>query len=215
MSDEQTVGICTLGVLDYERFSGTLVPLVQRAQKSSGAAEAVEELRAFVANIKDRSRRDEAVSQVDRIDVAVQGSRWHRAAAGHVLEAACVEELTKIDDQTESFKLCLDYLYEWNEDAAETIAKFFAFLSDHTLPWASPSDTWRAAVPPEDLVAPAEVMSDLTPRALRKLLESAEDGIVFAEDEAETLAEWWGQLRKMVRLAHRQERGLLVAIKEV
>ncbi len=202
---------CRLAVLQYERYNEHFVPIITRARKKGGAA-AVEELRAFLTGIKDRDKRDEAMNQVDRIDSAVQGNRWHEAAAGMVMDASCTEDIKEFDDFSGSLDTWADFLYDWDPENAEAICNFFGFLSDYTVAWASPSDTWRAAVPPEQLTAAATAMGALTPRQLQKMLSSAEDGDVFSDEEAEDLANWWGEFRSTVRLARRQEEGLLVAI---
>ncbi|MCA9300536.1 MAG: hypothetical protein KDA28_15805, partial [Phycisphaerales bacterium] len=161
-------------MLDYDRFDRELAPLIEKARRGSTAAEAIAELRAFVSAIKERARREDALSQVERIDVAVQGNRWHRSAAGQILEASCVEECSRVEDHIGLFlDTCMPFLYDWDEDHAETICRFLAFLSDKTLSWASPANTWRATIEPEALNVPAEAMGALTPRDLKKLLVKA------------------------------------------
>ena len=205
--------VCTLGVLDHQRFAETLVPLINRARSGRSPADSIAELRAFVATIKDRAKREDATSHMDRIEVAVQGSRWHRNAAGQILEATCVEESSQVVDQLDMFDACFDYLYAWNPDHAETIWTFLRYLSDFTVMWASPGDTWRAVIPPDLLTGPASAMAELTPRELGKMLSAVEDAEAFSEAETAGISEWWAQLRKMVRLAERQDFGLLIAVK--
>lgn len=206
-----TTGACTVGVLDYKKFSDQLVPLVERARRKGDGA-AVEEIRAMLMGINDANRRADALSQLERIEVAVQGRRWHRSAAGFVLEAACVPDPEVVPDLMPVMNSASDFLYDWNADHAEQIFDFLGFLSDRTLIWASPQDAWRAVVPPDELKASAEALGALSPRELRKMLSQAEDGDVFSEDEALDLSAWWEALRKAVRVAARTEDGLYISV---
>lgn len=206
-----TTGTCTVGVLDHKKFDGQLSPLVERA-RSKGDGAAVEEIRAMLMGIGDNDRRSDALSQLERIEVAVQSRRWHRSAAGFVLEAACVPEPEVVPDLMPVMNSASDFLYDWNEDHAEAVFQFLGYLSDCTLIWASPQDTWRAVVPPSELVGPAEALGALTPRALRKMLSEAEEGNVFSEEEALDLSTWWEALRKSVRVAARTDDGLYISV---
>ena len=214
MSDSSDqVTVFRMGVLDHARFAGQFLPIIERARggRAAGVA-AVEELKAFVANVKDRAQREEAQSQLERIEVSVSSNRWHAAAAGNVLQAALCDELKEIPDMLHQLPTWLDFLYDWDETNAEAIQRFFSFLSDHTLDWASPVDTWRAAVGPDDLEEVATAMGALTPRQLAKMLASVEDGDVFSEQEAEEIADWWNEIRTLIRLARRQEAGVLFVV---
>lgn len=202
-----------IGILDYERFSEHLVPSVEKAQGKSPAA-AIGEMKMFVANIKDRETREHAMTQLERVEVATQSGRWHNAAAGLVLEASCVDETREIHHLFDSTRVWVDFLYDWDEDAAKAINTFFSFLTDYTLEWASPADIWRAAVPPDVVAATAEAMNGMTPRQFRKHLLTTEAGDVFDEEEAEMLSEWWGEIRSAMRMAKRLKHGLIVAIHE-
>lgn len=202
-----------VGILDHQKFTETLLPSIEKAQGSK-PAQHINDLKLFVANIKDRETREHAITQLERVEIATQSGRWHEAASGLVLEAACVEEMREIPHLFDSTRLWVDFLYDWDEDAAKTINAFFSFLTEYTLEWASPSDIWRAAIPPDVSANTADAMNGLTPRQFRKHLLSVEDGQVFEESEAELLSDWWGQLRSALRMAKRLDHGLLVAIHE-
>lgn len=212
--DNTSPATLTVGVLDFETFSGRFVPIVDRARKSSTARAAMADLRTFVANLRSREAREEAASHLERIDASVQSNRWHRSAAGQILEVSCVEELVRLPDHTATICACADMLYAWNPDHAELIYGFLVFLSDRTIPWASPADTWRAILPPDAIEGIANAMNALTPRDLRKLLEEADGGSIFSPEEAEQIAAWWGEYRRIVRLAQRQERGLYFSVRQ-
>jgi len=200
-----------VGVLDHEKFAGQLMPLVERAI-TSAEIDAVEEMRALVMGITDPQRRNVALSQVERIDVAVQSHRWHRSAAGHVLQATCVDDEARVQDLMPLLNSCSHFLYDWNEDHAEALYQFFACLSDRTLTWASPPNAWRAIVPPKELERPAEALDALTPRSLRKMLEGAEDGDVFSKDDARRIADWYEAMRKAVRIGTRTGGGFFICV---
>lgn len=206
-----TTGTCTVGVLDYKKYTEQLVPLVERARRKGDGA-AVEEIRAMLMGMSDASRRAEALSQLERIEVAVQSRRWHRSAAGLVLEAACVPDPEVVPDLMPVMNSASDILYDWNDDFAEQIYEFLGFLSDRTLVWASPQDAWRAIVAPEELVVAAEAVSALSPRELRKLLSEAEEGDIFSEADALELSTWWEALRKAVRVASKTDDGLYISV---
>lgn len=202
-------------MLHFERFDEKYRPLMERARTSDGLV-AIQELRAVLTGLSDKDRRDDSLTQLERVDVAVQSGRWHRSAAGYILEYSCVEEATKLPDYLPMLSSIIEFVYLWNEEHAEHIYQFFSFLSDLTIHWASPQDTWRAVVSPDMLVAPAEAFDALTPRSFRKLLEEAENGDVFSPEEAAELAEWWGEFRKMFRLARRQDNmGLYVGVRDL
>lgn len=206
-----SIADCTVGVLEYAKFSDQLLPLVDRSRNRHDLT-AVEELRALVMGVPDAGRRADILSQLDRIDVAVQSSRWHSSAAGLVLQGVCVPEAVTVEDRMGSLSAFTEVLYDWDADHAEQILTFFGFLSDRTLPWCSPSDTWRAVLPPEELKAPAEALGALTPKQLRKLLVEAEDGDVCSEDEARAMGAWWEALRTAIRQSSRMGEGLFIAI---
>ena len=210
---ESTPTSCTVGVLDYKKFSGQLLPLVERA-RTKGDSAAVDEIRAMLMGIDDGDLKLDALSQLDRIDVAVQSRRWHPSAAGFVLEAACVDDPAVIPDLMSTLNSASDFLYDWNEEKAEAIFQFFGFLSDRTLRWASPPDSWRAIVPPEALADPTDALSALSPRALRKMLIEAEDGNVFSEQEALDLSLWWEAIRKAVRVAAKTDCGFYICVEQ-
>lgn len=206
-----SIADCTVGVLEYTKFSDQLLPLVDRASNRADLT-AVEELRALVMGITDAARRVEILAQLDRIDVAVQSGRWHPSAAGLVLQGVCVPEAVTVEDRMSSLTAFTEVLYDWNADHAEEIATFFGFLSDRTLPWCSPSDTWRAVLPPAELKAPAEALGALSPRQLRKMLIDAEDGDVCSEDEARAMGAWWEAIRTALRQGTRTGEGLFIAV---
>ncbi len=214
MTLTETHATCIVGVLDHRKYSEQLLPMIERARRSTTSATAVEELRAFIMGVGNGTRREDALTQLERIEVAVQSSRWHRSAAGHVLEAACVGDLEEIPDLMSMLESCSNFLYGWDQERAEVIYRFFGFLSDNTLLWASPGDTWRAAVAPESLRDVADAMGALSPRDLRKLLENAEEGDVFSADEAREFSDWWGAIRKAIRMAVRTEQGLYISVRE-
>lgn len=208
-----SVATCRVGVLEHTRYSQQFEPLI-RETRAKRSAEAVAKLRAFLMGVPDNDVREDALVQLERIDVAVQGSRWQSNAAGMILEASCVENLESVPDLSPLLDTCSNFLYEWNEEHADTIYTFFGFLADHTIRWASPSDTWRAVVPPDRLGEIAEAMGALTPREVRKMLESAEDGDVFSEDEAREFSAWWEAIRKAIRVAVRTESGFYICVEQ-
>lgn len=150
MSLHNPTGACVIGVLDFKKYTDQFIPVVERARGPGRSIEALDDLRALIMGIAEGDRRTEALNQFERVEVAVQGNRWHRSAAGHILEATCVDDPERVRDLIPVLTSCSGYLYDWNEDYAEAIYTFFGFLSDRTLPWASPSDTWRAIVPPNE-----------------------------------------------------------------
>lgn len=202
---------CTVGVLDHAKYDEQFLPLIREA-RGRGGVEAVPKLRAFLMGIGEGERRDDALNQLDRVEVAVQGGRWQSNASGMILEASCVDAVEEVPDLMSMLQTCSPFLYEWNEDHAETVTRFFGFLSDHTIRWASPPDTWRAIVAPEHLGGIQEAMSALTPRELRKLMEAAEDGNVFSVDEAREFSQWWEAIRKVLRTASRLEHGFYICV---
>ncbi len=202
---------CTVGVLDHKKFTTQFLPLVERARDSADL-QAVDEMRALVMGVQDPNRRNDLMAQLDRIEVAVQSSRWHPSAAGLVLQGICVEEAASVQDLMSSLNAFSQLLYEWNTDHAEQVLTFFGFLSDRTLNWCSPADTWRAVIPPADLIAPAEALGALTPRQLRKLLIEAEDGDICSETEARAMSEWWETVRTAVRAGSRAGEGFYICV---
>jgi hypothetical protein len=204
---------CRFGVLDYKVYSETVIPLLERARKSSTSRPAMAELRAFLTGLRDKNRREEALAQFDRLDAAVQGSRWHRGAAGAIIEAATVDDAARLRDLSNVLRGCLDYIYAWNPEHGETIHRFWAHLGDTTLAWASPPDTWRGIIEPPQLAHFANAAHALSPRDLKRILTDAERGEIFSDAEAEELSEWWGEVRKVARMALRLEQGMLVAVR--
>lgn len=216
MSDDLDQHDCLIGVLDFKRFHEVVEPAAMKilASRDKNNEPALEELRVFVANVKERERRDEASSQLDRIAQAVQSNRWHQSAAGKLIDYACCEDLKPIPNFFESVPLWIDILYDWDVNNARAIHQFFNFLSEHTIIWASPQDRWRAAIGPDDLEDATAAMAALTERQFAKLLSDAENGDIFEAEEAKELGTWWNELRSTVRLARRMEAGLLVIAKE-
>lgn len=214
MSDSATDDRFCVGVLDHEAYGTRLLPLVTQIRAGESKADALAELRTFLTGLKDKTRREDSLSQLERIEVAVQSSRWHRSAAGQILELACVEEFVRVPDELERFRAGMDFIYLWDETHAEVIHRFLAFLGDHTLPWASPGDTWRAIVTPDQLAEVYDAFDALSPRALKKMLVNAEDGGVFSPEEATAVSDWYGELRRIVRLAHRQDSGFFIAVRD-
>jgi hypothetical protein len=205
---------CTFGVLDFKKYEKTLCPLIDRAKKKSDLA-AAEELRALLMGISDDERRAEALVHHERLFVAMQSRQWKRTAAGHLLEASCVPKPEVVPDLMGELGNASNFLYDWNEDHAEQIFEFLAFLSDRTLGWASSPDTWRAVLAPSELATSFDAIDALSPRELRRILIEAEDGGVYAEEEALAIGNWWEALRKSVRIAARTDDGLYVAVTEL
>lgn len=216
MSDELDNHECLIGVLDHKRFSEIVEPAAIRilSGKDKKDESALEELRVFVANVKERERRDEASNQLDRIAQAVQSNRWHQAAAGKLIDYACCDELKPVPNLFGTVPLWIDILYDWDVENARAIHQFFGFLSEHTIIWASPQDRWRAAIGPDDLEDATAAMAALTERQFAKLLSDAENGDIFDAEEAKELGAWWSELRSAVRLARRMEAGILVIVQE-
>lgn len=210
--EEKTRGQCTLALLNYRLLKDELQPTVARARSSATAADAITELRGLVARIEEASQRDDALAQLERIEHAVQSGRWQRSAAGILLECLCVTEPVVIADRFTEFGRYAEFLFPWDEARTETLLTFIAHLSDHTIPWASVGETWRAALSPRELIAPSEALNAMTRRELRKLLEETEGGGVFSEEEAETIAEWWERVRAALRMAVRLESGLFLRV---
>ncbi|MFT4703399.1 MAG: hypothetical protein ACI81R_001090 [Bradymonadia bacterium] len=212
MTTIETDATCTVGVLEYQKFAEQFEPLIKQA-RTKRHQDAIIGLRAFLMGLGEGDRRDEAMVQLDRVDVAVQGNRWQSNAVGLILEASCVEQSEEVPDFMPLLDTCSSFFYEWNEEHAETIFTFFGFLSDHTLRWASQVDTWRAIVAPEMLPPVAEAMEGLSAREVRKMLIAAENGDVFSEDEAREFGRWWDAFRKAIRVATRLGEGLYVCVK--
>ena len=211
MSLHSSNGVCLVGALDYRKYAQQFVPIVERA-RSGRSMDPVEELRALIMGVADNDQRTESLAQLERIEVAVQGGRWHRSAIGVLLEATCVEDRETVPDFLATFTSCSCYLYDWNEDFAEAIYAFFSELNDKTVPWASPTDTWRAIVPPDQLAATSEAFGALSARDLKKMLAEAEGGDVFSEDDAKEIAGWWEAVRKALRVSLRTERAFYFSI---
>lgn len=203
--------IFVMGVLDYQLFQQSLASLVERARKPAGTAETVGTLRALVAGIADKGARDLAATHLDRMESSLSNNRWNRAAAGQILELACVDEAVQLPDLAGQFEKVSPFLYTWNPDVAEHIYTFLHFLSDRTLPWATTVECWRAALPPTDVNLHAEAFGALTPRELGRIMTEAENGEVFGPAETEELTVWWTAVRRVVRLSERLERGVFVA----
>lgn len=214
MSDNASDDRFCIGVLDFEAYDKRMLPLVEQIRGGRDKADALNELRTFLTGLKDKTRREDSLSQLERVEVAVQSSRWHRSAAGQILEFACVEEMTRTSDELERFRAGMDFIYLWDENHGEIIHRFLAFLGDHTLPWASPGDTWRAVISPTQIAEVFEAFDALSPRALKKMLVNAEDGGVFSPEEAEAVSSWYGDVRRIVRLAHRQDAGFFIAVRD-
>lgn len=202
--------IFVMGVLDYQLFQQSMASLAERARKPAGAAETVATLRALVAGIPDKAQRELAATHLDRMESSLSNSRWNRAAAGQILELACVDEAVQLADLAGHFEKASPFLYAWNPDVAEHIFTFLHFLSDRTIPWATTSECWRAALPPTDVTVHAEAFGALTPRELGRIMTEAENGEIFGPREVEELTEWWTAVRRVVRLAERLERGVFV-----
>jgi hypothetical protein len=203
--------IFVMGVLDYQLFQQSLASLVERARKPAGTAETLGTLRARVAGLADKGARDLAATHLDRMESSLSNNRWNRAAAGQILELACVDEAVQLPDLAGHFEKVSPFLYAWNPDVAEHIYTFLHFLSDRTLPWATTVECWRAALPPTDVNLHAEAFGALTPRELGRIMTEAENGEVFGPAETEELTVWWTAVRRVVRLSERLERGVFVA----
>lgn len=214
MSKETPPSICRIAVLDYERYATTFLPNIEKAYAAPNkSAEAVENIKVLIANVKDRTLREDAMTQFERLHGAIQNNRWQYAAAGLMLEHACTEDAKIVDDLIPSLPLWIEILYaDWVEGHAEAVQRFFSFLPDHTLHWASTPDAWRTAIGPQELDSVATAMGALTPRQFAKHLSSAENGDIFDNEEADTIAAWWNELRSVIRASRRQEAGLLITI---
>lgn len=203
--------IFVMGVLDHQLFQQSMASLVERARKPAGTAETVGTLRSLVSNIADKGHRELASTHLDRMESSLSNNRWNRAAAGQILELACVDEAVQLPDLAGHFEKVSPFLYAWNPDVAEHIYTFLHFLSDRTIPWATTAECWRAALPPAEVTAHAESFGALTPRELGRIMTEAENGEIFGPKEIEELSEWWTAVRRVVRLAERLERGVFVA----
>lgn len=212
MFKDKSPSICRLAVLDYKRYATTFLPNIEAAyEKPSAAEDAMEALKLLIANVKDRTQREEAMAQHGRLAGATQNGRWQPAATGLMLEFACTTDAKMVDDLTPTMPLWIDVLYEdWEESHAIAVQEFFAYLPDHTIHWASTGDAWRAVVGPEKLDAVGTAMGSLTPRQFLKKLTAAENGDIFDNEEAEHISSWWGDIRSVVRAARREEAGILV-----
>lgn len=208
--------ICRIAVLDYDRYASGFLPNIEKAHKSPSKSDAqMEALKVLIANVKDRTQREDAMAQYERLFGAIQNNRWQYAATGLMLEFACTEEARIVDDLIPTLPLWIDILFDdWEESHAISVQEFFAFLPDHTIHWASTADAWRAVISPRELDDIATAMGALTSRQFAKRLASAEDGDIFDNEEAERIAEWWGEVRSVVRAARREEAGLLITITE-
>lgn len=214
MSNPETNIQCRIAVLDYARYANSFEPLIQKARKSlSRSGSTMEELKLLIANVKERQVREEALTQFDRLETAIQSNKWHYAAAGTMLELACTEEAKVITDLMPTMPTWIDILYtDWDENQARAVESFFSYLPDHTLDWASPSESWRAAVSPDELADVASATGALTPRQFSKYLSSAENGDIFDSEEAEKIANWWNEVRSVIRTARRQDAGILISV---
>ena len=210
---KKAVSIFSVAALNYDRFSNELEPLVRTAKKTKNRMTS-SKLRVLIGKMKDRTRREEAVSQLERIETSLKSKRWHTGAAGQVLELTCTDGLISFYNLLPNFLECMDFLYLWNEENAAVITDFFSHISSWSLPWASPSDIWRAVIPTEQIRELAIAVDKMTPREMRKFLIALEDGLVYSKKEAEEISEWWGSVRKQVRLANRRKDGLLVTIRK-
>ncbi len=213
MTTKNSVALCRVGVLEHKKYTEHFEPLI-REVRAKRSADVIGRLRAFLMSIGDGDLREDALAQLERIEVAVSGNRWQSNAAGFVLEASCVDNAEEVADHAELLDTCSTFLYDWDGAHAETIFTFFGFLADHTVRWASPPDTWRAVVPPDVLTDIGEAMNALTPRDMRKMLEGAEGGDVFSEDEAREFSVWWEAVRKAIRIANRLEEGLYICVQQ-
>lgn len=205
---------CRFGVLDYTVYRDTVVPILERARKSSTSRMAMVDLKAYLTGLKDKTRREDALAQFDRLDAAVQGSRWHRGAAGSIIEASCIDDAVRLPEFTSVFRSSFEFIYSWNDQHGETIHRFWAWMSDYTLPWASPADTWRTIITPERVAPFAEAANALTPKEYKRLLTDADRGEAFSPEDAEALSDWWGEIRRIARLSLRLEQGMLVSLRQ-
>lgn len=216
MSHKEPSHKCRIAVLDYERYEKSFLPHIQAANElllKSGSA--MDELRVLIANVKERTQREEAMTQFERLHSNVQNNRWHPGAAGLMLELACTDEAKEVPDLMGTVPLWIDILYaDWDENHADAVQRFFSFLPDHTLHWASPQEAWRAAVGPDELDDVATAMGALTPRQFSKHLTAAEGGEIFDSEEAEVIASWWSEMRSVIRQARRSEAGILLTVSE-
>lgn len=216
MLKDKTPSTCRLAVLDYERYASTFLPNIEAAHaKPSGSKDSLEALKLLIANVKDRTQREEAMAQFERLHGATQNGRWQPAATGLMLEFACSDDAKIVEDLIPTAPLWIDILYnDWEENHAIAVQEFFAYLPDHTIHWASTADSWRAVVGPEKLDAVGTAMGSLTPRQFLKKLTAAEGGDIFDNEEAEHISSWWGEVRSVVRAARREEAGVLITISE-
>ena len=214
MSNSESNITCRIAVLDHERYANSFEPLIDRAKSSiTKAGPVLEELKLLIANVKERQTREDALNQFDRLESAVQSGKWHFAAAGQILELACTEDARVVPDLMGTLPTWIDILYtDWDENQARAVETFFSYLPDHTLEWASPAESWRAAIGPDALADVASATGALTPRQFSKYLSSAENGDIFDSEEAEKLAAWWNEIRSVIRQARRQDAGVLITV---
>lgn len=203
---------CCIGVLNHEIYANELVPVVEKARRSATADEAMAMLRGLIARLPG-AEQARPLEQYDKLVNAVQAGRWLRSPAGLLVECICVEEAAECPDLLDAFDAAAPLFFKWNEEHTHTLLSFFGSLSDHTLPWASSGDTWRAILPPDAIAEATAAMGELTRRDVHRMLADAEDGSIYSDDEAGTLADWWDNMRRILRLAHRQERGFYIAIR--
>lgn len=214
MSTPESGILCRIAVLDYERYTKSFEPLIDKARKGlSRSGNTLEELKLLIANVKERTTREEALNQFERLEGAVLGNKWHYAAAGLMLELACTEDAKVFPDLMPTMPTWIDILYnDWDESQARAIENFFAYLPDHTLEWASPAESWRVAIGPDDLADVASATGALTQRQFSKYLSSAEGGDIFDSEEAEKIGNWWNDMRTVIRQARRQDAGILITV---
>lgn len=216
MSNPESTIQCRIAVLDHNRYANSFEPLIQKARKNlSRAGSSMEELKLLIANVKERQVREDALTQFERLETATQSNKWHFAAAGQMLELACTEEAKIVADLMPTIPTWIDILYtDWDENQARAVEAFFSYLPDHTLEWASPAEAWRAAVGPDELADVASATGALTPRQLSKYLSSAENGDIFDSEEAEKIANWWNDVRSVIRQARRLDAGILITVSD-
>jgi len=204
---------CLIGTIDYVAYTNTMASLFTRLARPATAREPLDQLSAIIPSLKEKSRREDANTHMEKITQFVDGNRsQYRDHLGHLFEAVCADNQARLPDLAPIMRSCSDYLYAWDAEKGETIYRFFAYLGDYTVDWASQASYWRAIVPPDALRAPAEAMDALNPTEMRKILETADNGEVFSREEAEQVAEWWTIFRKTARRAARADEALFIAL---
>ncbi|TVR05143.1 MAG: hypothetical protein EA398_00400 [Deltaproteobacteria bacterium] len=204
---------CVFGALNHTALVEEFQPLHRKATRSGQSEEAAAALRALLVR-HGGTPPTSVQEQIDKLLNAVQSQRWLRAPAGVLIEHLYIDgDAREATDHFEDFDAAAEFFFRWDEERTARLLGFFSTLSEHTLPWASHGDTWRAALPHEAVRDASAAMNELTRRDVQRLLADAEGGGVFSEDEANAFADWWDHLRAVLRVAKRSELGFYLCIR--